>query len=121
MAYDAGGLKFNFKQILENFVSLGKVPASKINMGFEPGEQAAGGMWEGEAIDEATAQFVKAGGYGGCMIWAANPSLTTNPKGATLCPKLAESLSKILSPTYAWGVPGKWTKCDPNTGMWPGH
>ena len=63
MAYDAGtaagALKLNFSQVFRNFVEIGNVPASKINIGFEPGEQAAGGVWEGQAVDEDMAREIK--------------------------------------------------------------
>merc|ERR1719262_318140 len=63
MAYDAGSpagpLKLNFTTILDNFAKYGKVPPSKINMGFEPGEQSGAGVWEGEEIDDATAREIK--------------------------------------------------------------
>ena len=39
-------------------------------MGFEPGEQAAGGKWEGKPVDMATARMVKRRGFGGCMVVA---------------------------------------------------
>ena len=101
-------------------------------MGFEPGEQAAGGEWQGKAVDKNAARrltlaltltpilslvlalalargpgpgpdpdpdpgpspdptpdpspspnpnsrLVRDGGYGGCMIWGANPSEVTTP------------------------------------------
>ena len=99
-------------------------------MGFEPGEQAAGGEWQGKAVDNDAARrltlalnltpilslalalaltlalargpgpdpdpdpdptpdpspspnpnsrLVRDGGYGGCMIWGANPSEVTTP------------------------------------------
>ena len=31
--------------------------SKKVNMGFEPGEQSGAGVWEGEATDEAVAQW----------------------------------------------------------------
>lgn len=55
MAYDAGGLHFNFTTILENFVEIGNVPKEKLNMGFEPGAQYAGGIWEGLDVDKVAA------------------------------------------------------------------
>merc|ERR1712232_1428580 len=49
MAYDAGTpagpLKLNFTTILDNFARYGNVTPSKINMGFEPGEQSGAGVW----------------------------------------------------------------------------
>merc|ERR1719238_2503963 len=70
MAYDAGGIKFNFETILQNFVAYSGDPsiAAKINIGFEPGEQAAGGVWEGMDVDKAATQFALDNGYGGAMI-----------------------------------------------------
>lgn len=119
MAYDAGGIKFNFETILKNFVAYSGDSdiAAKINIGFEPGEQAAGGEWEGMDVDKATAQFALDNGYGGAMIWAANPNPVQAPKGSTLCPQLASELNTILKPTYAWGA-AQWTKCTPS-GWWP--
>merc|ERR1719262_870559 len=80
MAYDAGSfkgvpLRLNFTTILDNFVRYGNVTPSKINMGFEPGPQAAGGKWEGFELDEAYAKDIaeKHTG-GGVAIWAINPS-----------------------------------------------
>jgi len=119
MAYDAGGIKFNFETVLKNFVAYSGDPsiAGKINIGFEPGEQAAGGAWEGMDVDKATAQFALDNGYGGAMVWAANPNPKQAPTGSTLCPELASNLNKIMKPTYAWGA-AKWTKCTAS-GWWP--
>jgi hypothetical protein len=119
MAYDAGGINFNFETILKNFVAYSGDPsiAAKINIGFEPGEQAAGGVWEGMDVDKAAAQFALDNGYGGAMIWAANPNPVQAPTGSTLCPQVAKELNTLLKPTYAWGA-GKWTKCT-SSGWWP--
>jgi len=123
MAYDAGtaagALKLNFSQIFRNFVEIGNVPASKINIGFEPGEQAAGGVWEGQTVDEDMAREIKQQGEGGCMIWAVNPNPQVDPDASTECPKMAQALKTILSPTFAYGAVPQYTKCDPNTGFWP--
>merc|ERR1719361_1697045 len=106
MAYDAGGIQFNFETILKNFVAYSGDPsiAGKINIGFEPGEQAAGGEWEGMDVDKSVAQFALDNGFGGAMIWAANPNPQQAPEGSHLCPELASELNKILKPTYAWGA-----------------
>lgn len=119
MAYDAGGIKFNFETVLKNFVAYSGDPsiAGKMNIGFEPGEQAAGGEWEGMDVDKATAQFALDNGYGGAMVWAANPNPVQAPTGSSLCPALAANLNKIMNPTYAWGA-AKWTKCTAS-GWWP--
>merc|ERR1712072_1178173 len=86
MAYDAGGIQFNFETILKNFVAYSGDPniAGKINIGFEPGEQAAGGVWEGMDVDKAAAQFALDNGFGGAMIWAANPNPQQAPEGSHL-------------------------------------
>merc|ERR1712176_1744088 len=98
MAYDAGGIK--------------------INMGFEPGEQAAGGQWEGMDADKQFAKFAFDNGYGGAMIWAANPNPQQAPTGSKLCPEVAAALVDIVRPEYAWGA-STWTKCT-SSGWWPG-
>ena len=86
MAYDAANITFDHERILQNFVEHGvpkeKVRVSvrvrvrararvnpkpspnpypnpnpnQINMGFEPGEQAAGGEWQGKAVDNDAAR-----------------------------------------------------------------
>lgn len=43
-----------------------------IVIGFEPGQQAAGGQWEGKAVDQQVIEMVKAKGLGGIMFWAVN-------------------------------------------------
>jgi len=124
MAYDAGtpdgkSLRFNFSTILSNFRVQGDVDERKINMGFEAGEQAAGGIWEGEEADEEATRDIVRRNSGGAMIWAINPSPEQHPQAAELCPKLAKALNGILKPTYAWGPAPTFTKCDPNTGFYP--
>ena len=115
MAYDAANITFDHAKILENFVAHG-VPAEKINMGFEPGEQAAGGEWQGKAVDNDAARLVRDGGYGGCMIWGANPSQVTNPIGRKACPEVAKDMAEILKPAYRFGPAPKYTKVDHATG-----
>jgi hypothetical protein len=120
MAYDAGGIKINMETVLKNFVAYSGDPsiASKINIGFEPGEQAAGGQWEGMDADKQFAKFAKDQGYGGAMVWAANPNPKQAPQGSKLCPEVAAALVGVLEPTYAWGA-ANWTKCT-SSGWWPG-
>jgi len=115
MAYDAANITFDHEKILQNFVAHG-VPAEKINMGFEPGEQAAGGEWQGRAVDNAAARLVRDGGYGGCMIWGANPSQVTNPIGRKACPEAAKDFAEILKPVFRFGAAPKYTKVDHATG-----
>jgi hypothetical protein len=119
MAYDAGTLKFNFAKIIDNFAAYGPVPISKINMGFEPGEQAAGGVWEGMERDEEATRDIKKRNVGGAMIWAINPSSEQHPKAHDLCPELAKSFNSILEPTFAWGPAPSYSKCDPSSGWGP--
>lgn len=124
MAYDAGtpdggSLSFNFSTILSNFEIQGGVDPRKINMGFEAGEQAAGGIWEGEDADEAATRDILRRNSGGAMIWAVNPNSVQHPQASKLCPLLAKGLNKILQPTYAWGPAPTFTKCNPNTGFYP--
>eukprot|EP01064_Diplonema_japonicum_P023778 TRINITY_DN341_c0_g1_i6.p2 TRINITY_DN341_c0_g1~~TRINITY_DN341_c0_g1_i6.p2 ORF type:complete len:452 (+),score=175.86 TRINITY_DN341_c0_g1_i6:59-1414(+) len=124
MAYDAGtpagALQLNFTTIMNNFVTYGKVPKEKINIGFEPGEQAAGGVWEGMAADKEIATYAKQNGFLGAFVWSVNPSPTTNPNGTKLAPELAANLNNIIKPTWRWGPAPVYTKCDPTTGNWPG-
>jgi len=120
MAYDATGLKFDYPKIFDNFARLGNVDLRKVNMGFEPGEQASGGVWEGLEKDKEVGEYVKKHSIGGAMIWAINPDIKTNPKGTRVCPQTATALNKILEPTFAWGPAPNYTKCDPTTGYLPG-
>jgi len=120
MAYDAcssaGPLKLNFEQILKNFETLGKFPKSKLNIGFEPGEQACGAVWEGQERDEAAAKFVSREGYGGTMIWAINPDPAVHPKAATNVPLVRDSMKTITKPSWPFGAAPTYTKADPVTG-----
>merc|ERR1712203_141610 len=120
MAYDAGGIMFNFETVLKNFVAYSGDPtiAAKINIGFEPGEQAAGGVWEGLEADKAFAKFAYDNGYGGAMIWAANPNPQQAPEGSHLGPEGAAARVDVVKPVYAWGA-ATWTKCT-SSGWWPG-
>lgn len=119
MAYDAGGIHINMETVLQNFVAFSGDPsiAGKINIGFEAGEQAAGGVWEGLEADKQFAKFAKDNQFGGAMIWAANPNPAQQPQGSKLCPELAAALVPVLEPEYAWGAPD-YTKCT-SAGWWP--
>ncbi|WP_051261549.1 glycoside hydrolase family 18 protein [Desulfovibrio inopinatus] len=48
------------------------VSQSKIVMGFEPGGQMAGGVWEGMDVDKQVIDYIKTNNYGGVMFWAIN-------------------------------------------------
>merc|ERR1711988_411315 len=110
MAYDEGAyggkpFKLNFATILDNFAKYGHVPPSKINMGFEPGPQAAHGKWEGEAMDETVAkQIVTQKTAGGVALWAVNPSPSPKNNASALCKNAASALSQIVKPKFAYGV-----------------
>jgi len=117
MAYDAGSdagpLKLNFTQILLNFVD-GGVPSEKINIGFEPGKQAASGVWEGLEYDVGITKFVKDNNYGGAMVWAINDG-----NNAALDKELIDALSEVIPPVYPSSPIPTYTKVDPNTGYLP--
>jgi hypothetical protein len=108
MAYDggspAGPLVFNFQNILMNFKAFGP-KASQVNMGFEPGDQNAGGKWEGLAKDQSVARFIKDNGFGGGMVWAINPDPTVHPEAAQWCPVVAQALNTIIQPQWPFGKP----------------
>ncbi|APC96610.1 glycoside hydrolase family 18 protein [Francisella frigiditurris] len=79
MAYDVGpeympnGQTWNmniYKNVLSTFGA--HVDSSKVVLGFEPGGQAAGGQWEGMAVDKQAIDYVANNGYGGSMFWAIN-------------------------------------------------
>lgn len=59
-----------YKMVMDFFEK--SVPKEKIVMGFEPGEQAAGGVWEGKAVDKEVLEYIKDNQYGGIMFWAVN-------------------------------------------------
>lgn len=122
MAYDAGcsagALKINFEQVLENFRTLGNVDPTKINMGFEPGNQYAGGKWEGLARDQKVTDYVKDNGYGGVMVWAINPNPSVSSESAHWAPIVAADVYKRLAPGWPYGKPPVYDKCNPSTGWW---
>jgi len=117
MAYDAGSpagpLKFDFTKILLNFETFGPVPKTKPNMGFEPGEQNAGGVWEGLQTDIQTAQFIKQNGFGGAMVWAINQN---TPQAAVDVPLVAGNAYQIIQPSWPFGNPPVYSKVNPQTG-----
>jgi GH18 family chitinase len=80
MMYDAGpGTAFNgvqhfgmdeYNAVLDAGAEV--LPKSKIVMGFEPGNQAVEGIWEGFDLDLQVIDKMKAEGHGGVMFWALN-------------------------------------------------
>merc|ERR1712190_697153 len=103
MAYDEGAyggkpFRLDFATILDNFARYGKIPPSKINMGFEPSiHQAAHGIWEGEAVDESVAkEIVNKKTAGGVALWAVNPTPSKTNNASVLCKNAAEALHNIV-------------------------
>merc|ERR1711879_972490 len=90
---------------------------SKINLGFEPGPQAAGGKWEGQEVDEAAAREIEnKRSAGGVAIWAVNP--TPNPHNASIyCKHTANAMNDILKPKWVYGTAPNYTMTI--NGWWP--
>jgi len=86
----------------------------KINIGFEPGTQAASGVWEGLDYDVGITKFVKDNNYGGSMIWAINDGDNT-----ALDSELAAALAEVIPPVYPGSPVPTYTKVDPTTGYLP--
>jgi len=118
MAYDAGNLKLNFKQILENWKTIGGVDPTKVNMGFEPGNQYAGGHWEGLDRDMDVTQYVWNNGYGGVMVWAVNPNPQIAPNASKWAPILAQDAYAMINPKWPYGKAPVYDKCNATTGWW---
>jgi GH18 family chitinase len=122
MAYDAANITFDFKTILDNFVS-GGVSKEKINLGFEPGNQLHEATWEGKGTDLEMAKYIKEEGFSGVMVWAVNPAEEWTPKSYKACPETAAMLKKTLEPSdrfkHLYEAPHTYTKCDPKTGWRP--
>jgi len=69
---------------------------SQIVMGFEPGYQAAAGVWEGMKVDEEVIDYIYDNGYGGVMFWAINqpaiaPSLEVTGENCQALAKYAKT------------------------------
>lgn len=47
-----------------------------LHMGFEPGKQTNGGVWEGIKVDEDVSDFMKDQDYQGAMFWTINDPAT---------------------------------------------
>ena len=59
------------------------VDKDKLVMGFEPGHQAAGGLWEGCEMDTQVIDYVQEKSYGGVMFWAVNEHANSRENGVT--------------------------------------
>merc|ERR1712151_1271577 len=115
MAYDEGAyggkpFRLDFAKILNNFAKHGNIPPQKLNIGFEPGPQAAGGKWEGQAVDEAAArEILKKKSAGGVAIWAVNPTPGRN-NASTYCQETSAAMHDILKPKWVYGKAPNYTK-----------
>lgn len=56
-----------YKVVLDYFAQ--SQHKEKIIMGFEPGHQAAGGVWEGFNVDEKVVDYISDSDFGGVMFW----------------------------------------------------
>jgi len=123
MGYDAGKFggkpfKLDFPQIIENFAVSGNVSRAKINCGFEPGPQAAGGKWEGMEVDLAVARDIVAKQTaGGVALWAVNPTPSNKNNATAQCAETALALKDIMKATFAYGTAPVYTKT--TNGWWP--
>merc|ERR1712060_794159 len=61
----------NYKLVLQAGESAG-VPKEKLVMGFKPGFQENGGVWEGFDIDFEVIEYMQNESYGGAMWFALN-------------------------------------------------
>ena len=70
-----------YKDVLNTFSSW--VNPSLVILGFEPGGQAAGGVWEGMEMSKQAIDYLAENNYGGSMFWAINqpPYLSTENTG----------------------------------------
>jgi len=123
MAYDEGAyggkpFRLDFAKILNNFAQHGNIPPQKLNIGFEPGPQAAGGKWEGQAVDEAAARdVVSKKSAGGVAIWAVNPTPDPKNNASVYCNNTAYAMKDILKPKWPYGTPPNFTSS--SNGWWP--
>lgn len=86
-----------YKTMLDTFSK--HVNPAKVVLGFEPGGQAAGGVWEGMNVDKQTIDYIQANGYGGIMFWAVNqpalpPSTENTGKNAQALAQYAKGVFK---------------------------
>ena len=66
-------------------------------MGFEPGGQAASGVWEGMEVDKQVVDYIQEKGYAGIMFWAINQPVW--PPSAEITGDNAQEIAE-----YAAGV-----------------
>ncbi|GGG07248.1 MULTISPECIES: glycosyl hydrolase family 18 protein [Cysteiniphilum] len=84
-----------YENVLNAFAKY--ITKSKIVMGFEPGGQAADGVWEGEKTDKGIIESIQQQGYGGVMFWAINQpaEITSEVTGANVN-KLAKHAQDVF-------------------------
>jgi GH18 family chitinase len=87
MAYDVGpsdmpnGQTWTMKVYNNVFNTFAQhIDKSKIVMGFEPGGQATGGVWEGMEVDKLVIDHIASMPYGGSMFWAINQPAYLSPE-----------------------------------------
>ena len=74
------------------------VDKNKIVMGFEPGHQAGGGLWEGSMVDKQVIDYIQENNLGGVMFWAVNEHATLPETGMT--GKNAQELAKYAKSKF---------------------
>lgn len=111
MSYDQdAGLALDFAHILTNFHEHGGIPAEKLNIGFEPGEQGGGGTWEGQQADLKAVDLVNRGKWGGAMIWGVNPDKSDQPQAYKLEAGFVDAVaSRLQAPAWPWGSAPRYT------------
>ena len=70
LGYPEGYTLEAYQTVFDSFES--RIARTKIVMGFEPGDQPAGGFWEGLQVDEEVIAYIEEQKYGGAMFWAMN-------------------------------------------------
>ena len=70
-----------YKKVLGAFTKY--VDKDKLVIGFEPGHQAAGGLWEGCEVDTEVVNYVQEQKFGGVMFWAVNEHANSRENGVT--------------------------------------
>jgi hypothetical protein len=87
-----------YKVVLDYFAQ--SQHKEKIIMGFEPGHQAAGGVWEGFDVDEKVVDYIADSDFGGVMFWAMNDVNVCDTPNCDPGSKTKENEAKIAQYTY---------------------
>ena len=92
---------FSLQTYITTFDAFSKyVDNDKIVMGFEPGPQAADGIWEGNSVDDQVIDYVERANLGGIMLWAMNEHGEDPTSGIT--GKNAQRLAKYAASKFTW-------------------